>query len=211
MVMTKPSPSQIVFVVDDDAAIRDSLADLFGSVGLSVETFQSAADFLKRAPVDVPSCLVLDVRMPGLSGLEFQEELHKADLQTPIIFMTGYGDIPMTVRAMKAGAIEFMVKPFRDQAMLDAVQNGLERDRERLHRAADFSSVELKFATLTQREKETMRLVTSGLMNKQIAAELNLSEITVKVHRSNVMRKMAVRTVPELVRMADLLGVHEKK
>jgi FixJ family two-component response regulator len=207
--MTKQSadPSPVVFVIDDDTAVRESLADLFRSVGLNVHAFGSASDFLKHALPDAPACLVLDVRLPGLSGLEFQEKLAASDLHIPIIFMTGHGDIPMTVRAMKAGAIEFLPKPFRDQDMLDAVQHGLQRDRERRQNISSLSTLRLRFDSLTPREQQIMGLVTSGLVNKQIAAQIKVSEITVKVHRSNVMRKMGARTLAELVRMADSLGV----
>jgi FixJ family two-component response regulator len=207
--MTKKLPESVsvVFVIDDDVAIREALKSLFRSVELQVETFGSTTDFLKSTPPDGPSCLVLDVRLPGLSGLDFQAELAKTGRLIPIIFMTGHGDIPMTVQAMKAGAIEFLPKPFRDQDMLDAVRLGLERDGERRKAAGQLAKLKSGFDTLTPREREVMGLVTSGLMNKQIAAEINLSEITVKVHRGNVMRKMGAKTLAELVRMADVLGM----
>ncbi|MGC1776790.1 MAG: response regulator transcription factor [Xanthobacteraceae bacterium] len=202
---TDPEPT--VLVIDDDASLRDALARLFRSVGLKVKTFASTPEFLQYRLPEGPSCLVLDVRLPGLSGLDFQAELTKANVDIPIIFMTGHGDIPMTVRAMKAGALEFLPKPFRDQDMLDAVQTGLERDRDRRRTATDAARLRAGFNSLTAREQEIMGYVTAGLMNKQIAAELGVSEITVKVHRGNVMRKMEAKSLAELVRMADALGI----
>jgi FixJ family two-component response regulator len=184
---------------------------LFRSVGLQVETFAYAPDFLQHKLPDGPRCLVLDVRLPGMSGLDFQSELAKADVDIPIVFMTGHGDIPMTVRAMKAGAVEFLPKPFRDQDMLDAVQNGLERDRNRRKSSGDTSRLKSSFASLTSREQEVMGCVTAGLMNKQIASELGVSEITIKVHRGNVMRKMGAKSLADLVRMADALGIRRDK
>ena len=180
-------------------------------MSLKVETFGSAADLLRSKLPDVASCLVLDVRLPGLSGLDFQAELGKANIHIPVIFMTGHGDIPMSVQAMKAGAVDFLTKPFRDQDMLDAVAAALERDRKRRqdeHRVAD---LRLRLDGLTEREREVMGLVTAGLMNKQIAGELGLSEITVKIHRGHVMRKMAARSLADLVRMAEVLGVRRSK
>jgi FixJ family two-component response regulator len=203
----RPEPQPIVFVIDDDASLREALSSLFRSVGLQVKTFASASEFLQFKLPDNPTCLVLDVRLPGLSGLDFQTELAKARVDIPIVFMTGHGDIPMTVRAMKAGAVEFLPKPFRDQDMLDAVQIGLERDRSRRKNAGDAAKLKASFDTLTSREQEIMGLVTAGLMNKQIAGELGVSEITVKVHRGNVMRKMGAKSLADLVRMADALGV----
>ena len=200
-----------VFVVDDDESMREALHSLFRSVSLRVETFGSTADFLRSTLPDAASCLVLDVRLPGLSGLDFQAELAKANIHIPIIFMTGHGDIPMSVQAMKAGAVDFLTKPFRDQDMLDAVAAALERDRKRRkeeHRIADLRT---RFEGLTEREREVMVLVTAGLMNKQIAGELGLSEITVKIHRGHVMRKMAARSLADLVRMAEVLGVRRDK
>jgi FixJ family two-component response regulator len=197
----------IVYVVDDDASIREALKSLLASMGMRVEVFGSAAEFLKSTLADIPSCLVLDVRLPGVSGLDFQAELTKANIQVPIIFITGHGDIPMTVRAMKAGAVEFLTKPIRDQDLLDAVQLGLEQDRARREAEKAVSEVRGRYESLTPREQEVIALVTAGLMNKQIAAEMDVSEITAKVHRGNVMRKMGAKSLAELVRMADLLGI----
>ncbi len=201
----------IVFVVDDDESVREALRSLFRSVSLKVETFGSAADFLQSELPDVASCLVLDVRLPGVSGLDFQAELAKANIHIPIIFMTGHGDIPMSVQAMKAGAVDFLTKPFRDQDMLDAVAAAIERDRSRRKDEQRLSDVRARFDSLTVREREVMGLVTAGLMNKQIAGELGLSEITVKIHRGHVMRKMAARSLADLVRMAEVLGVRRSK
>ncbi len=203
-------PEPIVFVVDDDVSLREALSALFRSVGLQVKTFSSAAEFLEMKPPDGPSCLVLDVRLPGLSGLDFQAELVNANIHIPIVFMTGHGDIPMTVQAMKAGAVEFLPKPFRDQDMLDAVQLGLEQDRKRRKSASDISILKAHFDSLTSREQQVMGFVTAGLMNKQIAGKLDVSEITVKVHRGAVMRKMGAKSLAELVRMADALNIREK-
>jgi FixJ family two-component response regulator len=196
-----------VFVVDDDAAVRQSLRNLLRSVGLEVEVFGSAPEFLASKIPDVPSCLVLDVRLPDMSGLDFQAELARARIMIPIVFITGHGDIPMTVRAMKGGAVEFLPKPFREQDLLDAVQAGLERDRARRESENAVSKLRSDFDSLTAREQQVIALVTSGLMNKQIAGEIGVSEITVKVHRSNVMRKMGAKSLADLVRMADALGV----
>jgi FixJ family two-component response regulator len=201
----------IVFVVDDDASVREAIGSLLRSVGLQVELFGTAAEFLKNKLPDAAACLVLDIRLPGVSGLDFQVELAAADIHIPIIFITGHGDIPMTVRAMKAGAVEFLTKPFRDQDLLDAVQTALERDRTR--RAQDKTVHELRnhYEALTPREQQVISLVTAGLMNKQIAAELGVSEITVKVHRGSVMKKMGARSLADLVRMADALGIQRAR
>jgi len=201
----------LVFVIDDDPGMRQALQSLLRSVGLQVEAFSSAGEFLAGKRPNVPSCLVLDVRLPGVSGLDFQAELAKAKIQIPIIFITGHGDIPMTVRAMKAGAVEFLPKPFRDQDLLDAVQVGLDRDRARRESDKTTSKLTASFQSLTTREQQVIALVTSGLMNKQIAAEIGVSEITVKVHRGNVMRKMGAKSLADLVRMADALGIRRPK
>jgi FixJ family two-component response regulator len=206
--MKGPSESQpVVFVIDDDESIREALRSLLRSVGLRVELFGAASEFLKSKLPDAPSCLVLDVRLPGLSGLDFQTELARVNVNIPIIFITGHGDIPMTVRAMKAGAVEFLTKPFRDQELLDSVGIALERDRARREQDNTVHDVKDHFKSLTPREQEVMGFVTAGLMNKQIAAKLGVSEITVKVHRGNVMRKMSARSLADLVRMADVLGI----
>jgi FixJ family two-component response regulator len=196
-----------VYVVDDDVSLRDALSSLFRSVGLQVELFGSATEFLEKKLPDGPSCLVLDIRLPGVSGLDFQAQLAKAGIRMPVIFMTGHGDIPMSVRAMKAGAIDFLTKPFRDQDMLDAVFSALESDRKQLESDLSIAELSAHYESLTAREKEVMAYVTKGLMNKQIAGELGLSEITVKIHRGHVMRKMAVRSLADLVRAAEKLGL----
>ena len=204
----------LVFVVDDDASVRHALTSLLHSVDLHVEEFGSAADFLKNGRIAdgiAAACLILDVRLPGVSGLDFQADLAKADTHLPIIFISGYGDIPMTVRAMKAGAVEFLTKPFREQDLLDAVQLALQRDRDRRARDVAFLQTRARFEALTSREQEVLSLVTAGLMNKQIAAELGVSEITVKVHCGNAMKKMDARSLADLVRMADALGVRDAK
>lgn len=200
-----------VFVVDDDDSLRESLSSLFRSIGLQVKTFSSAFAFLRTELPDAPSCLVLDVRLPGMSGLDFQGELAKTNTHLPIIFMSGHGDIPMAVKAMKAGAVEFLTKPFRHEDLLDAVRVGLKRSYEDHQRDKSLSKIRACFAALTPREQEVFELVTSGLMTKQIAAEMNVSQITVKVHRCNVMRKMNARSLAHLVRMADTLGVVRKE
>ena len=197
----------VVFVVDDDDSTRRALARLFHSVQLRAEVFASAQEFLRSERADVPSCLVLDVRLPGLSGLDFQAELAKADIRIPVVFISGHGDIPMTVRAMKAGAIDFLVKPFRDQDLLDAVATAIQRDEKRREHELMITELKAHFQLLTPREREIMAFVASGLMSKQIAAKFELSEITVKVHRSHVMKKMGARSVADLVRMAEALGV----
>jgi FixJ family two-component response regulator len=210
----RPPPSAVegggeptVFVVDDDESVRTALSNLFRSVGLRVEVFGSAAELLRSKLPDVVSCLVLDVRLPGLSGLDFQAELAKANLHIPIIFMTGHGDVPMSVKAMKAGALDFLTKPFRDQDMLDAVSTALERDRKRRESERTVSDLRARFESLSPREREVMGFVTAGLMNKQIADEVGLSEITVKIHRGHVMRKMGARSLADLVRMAEALDI----
>lgn len=200
-----------VFVVDDDPSVRMALANLFRSVGLRAEVFGSAPDFLQSTLPDVASCLVLDIRLPGLSGLDFQVELAHADIHIPIIFVTGHGDIPMTVRAMKAGAVDFLSKPFRDQDMLDAVTMAIERDRKRRTDARTIADLRAHFERLTPREREVLPLVASGLMNKQIAAEIGLAQITVKIHRGHIMKKMEARSLADLVRMAETLGVRHKR
>jgi FixJ family two-component response regulator len=201
----------VVFVIDDDEGVRESIGRLLESVGLTVELFGITADFLKRKLPDSPCCLVLDVRLPGVSGLDFQTELAKAATHIPIVFITGHGDIPMTVKAMKGGAIEFLPKPFRDQDLLDAVRVGLDRDRVRREKDKATSKLRENYESLTGRERQIIALVTSGLLNKQIAAEIGVSEITVKVHRRNVMQKMQAKSLSALVRMADALGIRLEK
>jgi len=195
-----------VFVIDDDESIREALKDLLESVGLRVETFASAPEFLQSRHSDVPSCLVLDIRMPGLSGLDLQREMAEANIHTPIIFITGHGDIPMSVQAMKGGALEFLTKPFRDQDLLDAIQLGLARDRARREHEIGLGVLRERFELLTSRERDVMAEVVKGHMNKQIAGNMGISEITVKVHRGQVMRKMQAASVPDLARMADALS-----
>ena len=197
----------IVFVVDDDPSMRRSLESLLRSVGHDVRLFSSAPEFMQAARNDAPGCLVLDVRLPGMSGLAFQQELTKAGVALPIIFITGHGDVPMTVRAMKAGAAEFLTKPFDDQVLLDAIHAALERDRARRRDDAGLATLRARYDELTERERQVMSHVVAGWVNKRIAAELELSVVTVKVHRGQVMRKMQAKSVAELVRMADRLGV----
>jgi FixJ family two-component response regulator len=201
----------IVYVVDDDPSMREMLASLLRSVGLRVELFGSAPELLQSKLRDVPSCLVLDVRLPGLGGLDLQAELAKANIRTPIIFMSGYGDIPMTVRAMKGGAVDFLTKPFRDQELLDAVSTALNRDQKRRQYDKSVSDLRTRFDSLTAREQQVMKLATAGLMNKQTAAEMGLSEFTVKIHRGNVMKKMGARSLADLVKMAEKLGLGPAK
>jgi len=201
----------IVFVIDDDASMRRALTNLFESVGLEVEVFGSAAEMLQSKLPEVASCLILDIRLPGLSGLDFQTELAKANVHIPIIFMTGHGDIPMSVRAMKGGAIDFLTKPFRDQEMLDAVVTAIERDRKRRDANKIVANLQTLFDALTPREREILALVSSGLLNKQIAAELGLAEITVKIHRGRVMKKMGAKSLADLLRKAETLGINRSK
>jgi FixJ family two-component response regulator len=201
----------IVFVVDDDASIRDAVSRLISSVGLRAETFGSTREFLTSKRPDVPACLVLDVRLPDVSGLEFQRELADADIHIPIIFITGHGDIPMTVRAMKAGAVEFLTKPFRGQELLDAVQEAISRDRAAWSERSQLAEIRSRYDSLTAREKEVMALVVSGLLNKQVAAELGTSELTIKTHRGRVMEKMAADSLADLVRMSEKLKVSTMK
>jgi FixJ family two-component response regulator len=201
----------IVFVVEDDESVRRALTNLFQSVGLEVELFGSAPEMLENKLPDVASCLVLDVRLPGLSGLDFQTELAKAKIQIPIIFMSGHGDIPMTVRAMKGGAVDFLTKPFRDQEMLDAVLAAIEQDRKRRESDKKIANFQALLETLTPREREIFSMVSSGLMNKQIAAELGLAEITVKIHRGHIMKKMGAKSLLDLVMKAETLGIRHSK
>jgi len=200
-----------VLVVDDDPSVRESLSNLVRSTGMPVKTFASAQEFLSSRCPHGPGCLVLDVQLPGLNGLQLQEELVKVNPDMPVIFITGHGDIPMTVRAMKAGAIEFLTKPFRDQDLLDAIQVALDRDRLQHENENVVTTLRLKFESLTPREQEVMACVTGGLLNKQVAAEIGITENTVKVHRGNVTKKMGAKSLAELVRMADVLGVRRAK
>jgi FixJ family two-component response regulator len=201
----------IVFVIDDDESMRRALTSLFQSVGLQVKAFGSAPEILQRQFPDVTSCLVLDIRLPGLSGLDAQNELAKANIHIPIIFMTGHGDIPMTVRAMKSGAVDFLTKPFRDQDMLDAVLAAIERDRKRREAEKIIANFQALFETLTARERDVLALVTSGLMNKQVAAEIGLAEITVKIYRGHIMKKMGARSLADLIRIAEMLGIRRAR
>jgi FixJ family two-component response regulator len=200
-----------VFVIDDDGPTRESLKDLIESVGLTVELFASAQEFLGSKSPDVPSCLVLDVRLPRLSGLDLQRRMRERGVEIPIIFITGHGDIPMSVRAMKAGAVEFLTKPFRDQDLLDAIQQALETDRTTRSQRTAVEDLRRRFDSLTVREREVMIRVVAGLLNKQIGAELGTSESTVKIYRAQVMEKMQAGSLPELVRMADSLGISAPK
>ena len=200
----------IVYIIDDDVSVREGLEDLLQSVGLAARSFGSTQDFLKSSRADVPGCIILDVRLPGQSGLEFQRVLADAGIHLPIVFISGHGDIPMSVRAIKSGAIEFLTKPFGEQQLLDAVQTGLERDRARRRDVDAAAGIRERFESLTPREREVFALAVSGLANKQIAAELELSVMTVKVHRGQITRKMQAKSLVELVRMADRLGIAPK-
>jgi FixJ family two-component response regulator len=204
-------PKQLVFVIDDDADVREGLEALLQSVSLPCEVFSSTKDFLSRKPSNTVSCLVLDVRLPGPSGLDFQAELARARIDIPIIFITGHGDIPMTVRAMKAGAVEFLTKPVREQDLLDAIRVALERDRIKRERNDRLSELRTRFETLSERERTVLSLVTSGMLNKQMAGKMNLSEVTVKVHRHNLMRKLGAKSLPDLVKMAEALAINGKE
>jgi FixJ family two-component response regulator len=207
----RSAPLPVVFIVDDDPSVRGALSSLVRSIGLRVETFTSAQEFFGAKRPDAVSCLIVDVRLPGLSGLDFQAELTKARIQIPIIFITGHGDIPMSVKAMKAGAIEFLTKPFRDQDLLDAIRVALERGRASQANEKAISELRAKYQTLTPREQEVMGWVTGGLLNKQVAAEIGVTEITVKVHRGKVTRKMGAKSLADLVKMADILGIRRTR
>jgi FixJ family two-component response regulator len=197
----------IVYVIDDDPSMRNAIEDLLQSVGLGIRVFPSAHEFFKAARTDAPGCIVLDVRLPGQSGLDFQRQISGTAMELPIVFITGHGDVPMSVRAMKSGAVEFLTKPFRDQELIDAIHAALERDRARRADASALADLRARFEGLTPREREVLMQVVCGRLNKQIAADLGLSEATVKMHRGQIMRKMQAGSLPELVRMADRLGV----
>jgi FixJ family two-component response regulator len=203
----RPVDAGVVLIVDDDPGLRDALSSLFRSVGLQARPYGSAADLLQASLPTSAACLVLDIRMPGVSGLDLQAELAKANIGIPVIFLTGHGDIPMTVKAMKSGAVDFLTKPFRDQDLLDAVSHALDRDRKRRSEQSFASDLQALYTTLTPREQQIMSLVASGLMNKQVARQVGVSEITVKVHRGRAMRKMGANSLADLVRMVDLLGL----
>ena len=209
MITTEEKP--VVFIIDDDPSVRDGVGDLLRSIGLGVQSFTSTPEFLNSSRPDAPGCIVLDVRLPGASGLEFQRTLAELGIELPVIFISGYGDIPMSVKALKSGAIEFLTKPLRAQDLLEAVHAGIEQDRARRQRATLVAELQERFHSLTMREKEILPLVVTGQLNKQIAAQLKLSEMTVKIHRSQVMRKMRAKSLVDLVRMADNLGLSDKK
>lgn len=199
---------ETIFVIDDDISVQESLSGLLRSVGLRVQAFVTPVDLLGNRRLEDASCMVVDIRLPGISGLDFQTALARAEINTPLIFMSGHGDVPMTVRAMKAGAVDFLIKPFRDQDMLDAVTAALERNRARLGAEKATTDLRVHLGTLSRRERETMLLVTAGLMNKQVADRLGLSEATVKIYRGQAMRKMGARSLAELARMAEIMGLH---
>jgi FixJ family two-component response regulator len=201
----RSSTAPTVFIIDDDRGMRHSIQDLVESVGLRAESFPTSGEFLKRKPTSGPSCLVLDVRLPQMSGLDFQRQLAETGVQIPIIFVTAHGDVPMSVRALKSGAVEFLTKPFRDQDLLDAIQQALQRDRADRERQGEIHDLQERYQTLTAREREVMTLVVSGMLNKQIASEIGASEATVKIHRGHVMQKMQAGSIVDLVRMADKL------
>ena len=207
----KSAAGPTVFIVDDDRGMRQSIQDLVESVGLRAESFATGGEFLKRKPTNDPSCLVLDVRLPQISGLDFQRQLAETGMQIPIIFVTAHGDVPMSVRALKSGAVEFLTKPFRDQDLLDAIQQALQRDRAERDRQAEIHDLQERYGTLTAREQQVMALVVSGMLNKQIASEIGASEATVKIHRGNVMHKMQAGSVVDLVRMSDKLKLSPRK
>jgi len=206
-----PQPEAVIAIVDDDPSAREGLSSLLRSAGLKVETFASAQEFLARPSADAPSCLVLDLQLPGLSGLELQKRMAEAGLEIPIVFLTGHGNIPASVQAMKAGAVEFLTKPFDDEQPLQAIQEAVERDRRTRQQRVDLRKLRDRYESLTAREQEVMRLVVSGLLNKQIAGELNITEFTVKIHRGRVMRKMHADSLADLVRMAGNLGIRSPK
>src|SRR5690242_21306641 len=206
-----PNSEAVVCVVDDDSDVRDGLKVLLESVGISCECFSSTKDFLQSKQISKASCLILDIRLPGIGGLDLQQELAKVQIKTPIIFITAHGDIPMSVRAMKAGAIEFLTKPFREQDILDAVQVAIERDHTQRSRVQEFTELANRLESLSDREREVLRFVIAGFLNKQTAAKMGVSEVTVKVHRHNLMNKLGAKSLPDLVRMADLLGVTPSK